>query len=213
MDSDAMRTRGAFRDALAEFRDGRAQILVGTKMIAKGFHFPNVTLVGVINADTAFNLPDFRSAETTYQELTHVTGRPGRGEHPGRVIVQTYHPTHFSVTCAAAHDAAKFYELELEARRGMGYPPFEALIRLLFEGRDEEMTRKAARQFTGALAATIIGPSPAPVYRIRNRFRYHALAKSPDGAALRRAVAELLDKRALRGTVDLTVDVDPYDAM
>ena len=217
MDSDSMKSRHLFHEALRKFRDGAAQIMVGTRMIAKGFHFPNVTLVGVINADTAFHLPDFRSAETTFQDLTHVTGRPGRGDHPGLVLIQTYQPTHYSVTSAATHDYAGFYTKELAMRREYGYPPFGALVRLVFEGREEAAVERSARQFTDALrempGITILGPSPAPRYRLRNRYRVHALVKSTDATAARRAVGTLMDRRPLRGAVDLAVDVDPYESM
>jgi primosomal protein N' (replication factor Y) len=217
MDTDAMKGRAAVPEALRRFRDGEARILVGTKMVGKGLHFPNVTLVGVVSADTAFHLPDFRCAEQTYQELTHVMGRPGRGEHPGEVVVQTYHPKHYSVVCAAGHDAGGFYEREFAERRALGYPPFGELVRLLFEGRDEAAVERLAGRFTAELRKAggmeVLGPQPAPVARLRGRRRMHALVKASDGAAARRAIADLLEKVPLRGGVDLTVDVDPYESV
>jgi primosomal protein N' (replication factor Y) len=218
MDTDAMRTRGALQEALRKFRDGVAQILVGTKMIAKGLHFPNVTLVGVVNADTAFHLPDFRGAETAFQEVTHVTGRPGRGEHPGHVLIQTFHPKHYAIASAAAHDYAGFYEKELAMRRANNYPPFSSLVRLLFEGRDEGGVRRLAERFSAAVGSAapsveVVGPQPAPHYLLRRRYRYHALVKAPDGRVAREAIGRLIDEVPLRGSVELSVDVDPYDSM
>lgn len=217
MDTDSTHTRGAYREALRRFGGGEAKILVGTKMIGKGLHFPNVTLVGVVSADTAFHLPDFRAAETTFQELTHVTGRPGRGEHPGRVIIQTYHAGHYSVRCAATHDYEGFYERELAGRRALGYPPFAELARLLFEGTDAGGVQRLSRRFCGELrrvaGVEVVGPQPAPRMKLRGRHRIHALVKSADGAAMRRAIAELLDHVLIRGGAQLTVDVDPYDVL
>lgn len=216
MDTDAMKGRHALEEALRRFRDGEANILIGTKMVAKGLHFPNVTLVGVISADTAFHLLDFRCAETTFQELTHVMGRSGRGEHPGRVLIQTFHPTHYSVTTAAARDYDAFYERELAERRDLGYPPHGELVRLLFEGADAAAVDRLARVFTEALARqaglAVLGPVPAPVARLRGRVRVHSLVKAADGAAARRAIGELMERVPLRGGVELAVDVDPYES-
>lgn len=217
MDTDSTHTRAAFREALRRFGGGEARILVGTKMIAKGLHFPNVTLVGVVSADTAFHLPDFRAAEKTFQDLTHVTGRPGRGEHPGRVVIQTYHAGHYSVRCAATHDYEGFYKQELENRRALGYPPFSELVRLLFEGTDAAGVQRLSRKFCGDLRRVagleVLGPQPAPRVKLRGRHRIHALVKSTDGAAMRAAIAERLDRVPMRGGVQLTVDVDPYEVL
>lgn len=216
MDSDAMTSRALYRDALATFRDGKAQVLIGTKMIAKGLHFPNVTLVGVVNADTAFQLPDFRCAETTFQELTQVSGRPGRGDVEGRVLIQTWNPAHYSIQTAKTHDYEAFYKHELAQRRELIYPPFGSLIRLLFEAFGEDRVRDAANEFVGRIrldgAGEILGPVAAPIYRLKGRYRVHALVKAREAEAARRAIVKAMEIGPVKGGVDLTIDVDPYDA-
>ena len=133
------------------------------------------------------------------------------------MLIQSYNPGHYSVACASRHDYEGFYAQELAHRRQLGYPPFSELVRLLFEGRDTAAVERLSRKFTDAVrektGAEVMGPQPAPVARIRNRLRVHALVMAPDGAATRAAIAELLEKVPLRGGVDLTVDVDPYDCM
>ena len=151
MDTDTMRTRGAHEKALAEFRSGKARILLGTQMIAKGLDFPNVTLVGVIQADTALHLPDFRAAERTFQLVTQVAGRTGRGEKGGRVLVQTYSPDHAAIRAAARHDFAAFAAQELPLRQMLHYPPFAAMIRLVIRGEVE----KVAEEFAVRLAEKV----------------------------------------------------------
>ena len=137
MDADTMRARGAHEKALAEFREGKARILLGTQMIAKGLDFPNVTLVGVIQADTALHLPDFRAAERTFHLVTQVAGRTGRGDKGGRVLVQTFSPDHPAIRAAVRHDYAAFAAQELPLREMLHYPPFAAMIRLVIRGESE----------------------------------------------------------------------------
>ncbi len=141
MDTDTMRARGAHEKALAEFRSGKARILLGTQMIAKGLDFPNVTLVGVIQADTALHLPDFRAAERTFQLVTQVAGRTGRGEKGGRVLVQTFSPDHPAIRAAVRHDYAAFAAQELPLREMLHYPPFAAMIRLVIRGERRRWPR------------------------------------------------------------------------
>src|SRR6185436_13634464 len=145
MDTDAMQSPGSHDRALSAFRDGKVQILLGTQMIAKGLDFPNVTLVGVINADTALHLPDFRAAERTFQLVTQVAGRTGRGEKGGRVLVQTFTPEHPAIQAALQHDFAAFARHELPIREAHQYPPVAEMIRIVVRGKSQEQTRAFAQ--------------------------------------------------------------------
>ena len=236
MDRDAMRGRGAYEKLLEEFRDGKTKILLGTQMVAKGLDFPNVTLVGVINADIILNLPDFRAAERTFQLLTQVAGRAGRGERGGRVIIQTFSPDHPCIRDARTHDYHSFARRELAVRRECNYPPFSRLARLLFEGKDAAAVETRCAEAVAAMRKVIedardagrgkaclapttanitpksaqgvqvLGPSVAPIERIKGLWRWHALVKAPDSALLHQALAAV--SRA-RGPVRLSIDVDP----
>jgi primosomal protein N' (replication factor Y) len=165
MDTDTMRGHGAHENMLAQFRDGKVQILLGTQMIAKGLDFPNVTLVGVINADTALHLPDFRATERTFHLITQVAGRTGRSERGGRVIVQTFTPDHPAIQSAANHDYAKFIKQELPIRKLLGYPPFSKMIRIVFRGEIEEQTFDFAKEFTKKLNLVIASQGSVQTYQ------------------------------------------------
>jgi primosomal protein N' (replication factor Y) len=187
MDSDTTTRRGAHGEMLGVFRKRQADILIGTQMIAKGLDFPGVTLVGVINGDTTLNMPDFRAAERTFQLLTQVAGRAGRGDRPGISIVQTYNPQHYSITTAAAQDCDLFYINEMPVRRSLGYPPFSYLARLLFTHELEDEVQKGARQMKEILAKilpesgrdiSILGPAPAPLSKIKDRYRWQLVLKA-----------------------------------
>jgi primosomal protein N' (replication factor Y) len=217
MDTDSMRQRGSHERALAAFRDGRARILVGTQMIAKGLDFPNVTLVGVVNADTALHLPDFRAAERTFQLVTQVAGRTGRGPRGGRVLVQTLSPDAPAIVAAVRHDLAAFAREELPHREALGYPPFASMVRLVMRAKTEcaakalaeEMAARLGAQVAGASPAVrILGPAPAPMARLRGAYRYQLQLHSADGAVLR-ATSGL---KAGDGA-GWIVDVDPLDMM
>ena len=182
MDRDTTSSRKAHGEYYRLFRDRKASILIGTQMIAKGFDFPHVTLVGVVAADTALNLPDFRAPERTFQLLTQVSGRTARGPRGGKVIVQTYHPSHYSILAAAGHDYASFSEAELEKRRQLAYPPYTDMIRFLFSGEDERAVFEAASWMSAELEeaagdAELLGPAPAALYRIKNQFRVQTIIK------------------------------------
>ena len=222
MDSDTMQARGSHEKALDAFKEGDAQILIGTQMIAKGLDFPTVTTVGVINADVALHMPDFRSRERTFQLLAQVAGRAGRGERGGRVIVQTFLPSDPSIKAAAEHDYERFARMEMPLRRSMGYPPFGRMARIICRGRKEEQIREymhelatALRDFTEDLddGAHVLGPSPAPVSRIKRRYRYHLMLKCPNSSS----VHDLLDKASglLKGPsgAKVLVDVDPISML
>ena len=217
MDSDTTSARGSHQRLYQHFREGKADILIGTQMIAKGFDFPRVTLVGVVTADTILNLPDFRAAERTFQLLTQVSGRSGRGHGGGKVIVQTYHPAHYSIQTAAKHDYRSFYSAELERRRALLYPPFTDLVRFLLSGTDEAAVWEAAGQLCALLEecrgeAELLGPAQAPLYRLKAVYRVHAILKGERLAAaaprLRKVMQEFRLQKHSR-PVRLTVDFNP----
>ncbi len=195
-------------------------------MITKGFDFPGVTLAAVIFADASLNLPDFRSAERTFQLLTQVAGRAGRGERPGRVIIQTYAPHHYSVRAAREQDYARFIRRELELRRELSYPPFAKLAMVRIEGEDPEAVSRVATSAAHALSRAadayrrtaspdiirVLGPAPAPIERIKKRYRWQVMVKSENLTALRTALSAMqtsLARRARDSDVHLSVDIDP----
>jgi primosomal protein N' (replication factor Y) len=222
MDTDSMRARGSHERALAAFRDGKARILLGTQMIAKGLDFPNVTLVGVINADTALHLPDFRAAERTFQLVTQVAGRTGRGPQGGRVLVQTFSPDAPAIVAAVRHDLPAFAGKELPHREDLGYPPFTAMIRIVIRGRSDSGTHTLAEELARRLhdrchgeadAVRILGPAPAPMAKLRGSFRYQIQLQSADGESLRALVREATSVVKAPDGAGWIIDVDPLDMM
>ena len=222
MDTDSMQKPGSHEKALAQFRDGEAQILVGTQMIAKGLDFPNVTLVGVVNADTALHLPDFRAAERTFHLLVQVAGRTGRGERGGRVLVQTLSPDHPAIQAAARHDYQLFAKEELANRQAWSYPPFTSMVRMVVRGPREPVAKEFAQHFAKLLteafaadgvAARLLGPAPAPIARLRGLHRFHLQVQADDGPALHAAIKRVLPKLAPPDDVQWIVDVDPLDML
>ena len=219
MDSDTMATREAYEEVLGRFGRHEIDILVGTQMIAKGLHFPRVTLVGIISADTALVLPDFRSAERTFALVAQVAGRAGRGEAPGRVVVQTTLPDHSAIQRAAQHDYESFATAEMADRKTHGYPPWRRLLRVVVRGKEERavearITETAARLQGAAVdGVVLLGPAVPTVARIQGRHRRHLLAKCPTA----REVAMLLHvlRSAQRPPRDLEEvwDVDPYQVL
>jgi primosomal protein N' (replication factor Y) len=188
-DADATRTRGAHEVLLAHFAAHRADVLIGTQMIAKGLDLPLVTLVGVISADTGLHLPDFRAAERTFQVLTQVAGRAGRGLLGGRVILQTYYPDHEAIVAASRHDYEAFYRQELERRRELEYPPFVRLTRLLYRNADPERAQREAQRLgrlvrralqEGGRPDDLIGPAPCFFERLRGDYRWHLVLRAAD---------------------------------
>jgi len=222
MDTDSMRGRGSHEQALASFREGKQRILLGTQMIAKGLDFPNVTLVGVVNADTAMHLPDFRAAERTFQLVTQVAGRTGRGPKGGRVLVQTLAPDSPAILAAVNHDLPAFANRELPSREALGYPPFASMIRLVFRGPSEQAAQALADEVAKRLRAVaetatppirVLGPAPAPMAKLRGHYRYQVQLQSSDGELLRHAVRQGTTNLKLPDDVFWTVDVDPIDMM
>jgi primosomal protein N' (replication factor Y) (superfamily II helicase) len=204
---------------LARFARREVDVLVGTQMVTKGHDFPGVTLVGVVLADTALALPDFRAAERTFQLLTQVAGRAGRGAEGGQVIVQTFNPGTRAVAFAAAHDYAAFAEQELAERRRIGWPPFSRLLAARVEGSDSGARRAAQALAHAARPAlrgevSMLGPAPAAIERIRGRSRWHILFRAPTPQALFR-VHGALEPVARRppGGAAVRFDMDPYSMM
>lgn len=216
MDSDTMTNAESYRKVLDAFRSGHIHILIGTQMLAKGLDFPRVTLVGIINADQGLFIPDFRSAERTFQIITQVAGRAGRGTQPGKVLVQTFTPYHYSLLAAQEHDFAAFCNEEMPTREALSFPPYTRLVMLIFQGEEEAAVAERALAFQAALAPRLpagvltIGPMPAPMARIKRLYRYQMLLR---GTAIRRmiqAVRQTLAQGARAGKgVDIVVDVDP----
>jgi len=216
LDRDTARSSVQLLATLEAFATGAMDVLVGTQMVSKGHHFPGVTLTGVVNADNLLGFPDFRGAERTFQLLTQVAGRAGRGASPGRVVFQTYHPDHHAVRCAARHDAVTFAEAELAYRRAFRYPPFSRLALVRFESVEERTAREAAEE-AARLAdrvsgLRVVGPALAPISRLRGRFRVQLLLFAPHRGPIREALAGIAAVRLPR-TVHRVVDVDPQSTV
>ena len=228
MDSDTMRRPGSHRRVLDAFRKGEIHILLGTQMIAKGLDFPNVTMVGVVNADVGLHRADFRAGERTFQLLAQVAGRTGRGPRGGKVFVQTFSPEHPSIAWAAAHDYLNFAAAEMATRLQHKYPPYQRLARLVIRGKNQE----AAGQYADLLAAAfgpalesaqransevgelrILGPAEAPVFRLKGYYRFHFQLQSPSSAFLHQVLRAVVPTVRLPRDVDLTIDIDPQDML
>ncbi|RLB40978.1 MAG: primosomal protein N' [Deltaproteobacteria bacterium] len=225
MDADSTRRKGSAMEILKRFGTGQIDILVGTQMITKGFDFPRVTLVGIVSADLSLAFPDFRAAERTFQILSQVAGRAGRGENKGRVIIQTFNPDHYAVQAAVAHDYKTFLEKELGLREELGYPPFRHLACLTFlgnsEGRTETFAELVGRGIREILAGwrkrgsqiQILGPVESPVGRLKGKYRRQILLKARNSGLMRHlilSVEERYGRRPEARGVRLIVDVDPY---
>lgn len=222
MDSDTMRKPGSHERVLKEFRDGRLDILLGTQMIAKGLDFPNVLLVGVINADAALHFPDFRAAEKTFQLVTQVAGRTGRGAKAGHVLVQTFTPEHPAILSSSKHDFVAFASEELKQRAQFGYPPHGSLARIIMrgdgltetEGFAESFARrlKTAREQLG-LECRILGPAPPPLYKLRGKYRFHIMLQTDEPASLNRLIVKTVADIKSPKDVQYVIDIDPMDTL
>jgi primosomal protein N' (replication factor Y) len=222
VDRDSTRKRGSLEHTLMEFAGGTIDMLVGTQMLAKGHDFHNVTLVGVISVDVGLSIPDFRAAERTFQLLTQVAGRAGRGHLPGRVIIQTYHPEHYSLVCARAQDYDEFYRREIEFRRSMHYPPFMALINILVHDKDFDKANLAATDLARELKLSIkdaslrvLGPAPAPIARLKGEHRFQMLIKARSRKGAREALDLAMNKVMAFGhnPRSISIEVDPVSLM
>lgn len=224
MDSDTMRVRGSHNKVLAAMRDREVDILIGTQMIAKGLDFPNVTLVGVVNADVALNLPDFRAAERTFQLISQVAGRAGRGPKGGRIIVQTFDPEHPAVVHAAAHGYEAFVAGEMDHRRKFGYPPFVRVARIVVRGDDEAAVKTRVDELAGRVRDIVpeitpgpvhlLGPAPCPITRINRQWRHQLLIKAPQARSMIALFDRLRDGLSGQGSeLTISVDVDPVSTL
>ncbi|MGB2836217.1 MAG: primosomal protein N', partial [Candidatus Sulfotelmatobacter sp.] len=216
LDRDTVRGHEDFERTLNALSEGELDLLVGTQMIAKGHDIHGVTLVGVVGADSALGLPDFRAAERTFQLLTQVAGRAGRGQSPGKVILQTYFQDHYAVQFAARHDFAGFYDKELRFRSWMHYPPYSALANVLIRSNKLD----EALEWSGTLGkwfeqnrhegVRVLGPATAPIMRLKRDYRYHFVLKSPSREKLNRTLRAMLAYAAQRRIPrpQVIVDVD-----
>lgn len=218
MDSDSMRKPGSHDEALERFRQGEVSILLGTQMIAKGLDFPNVTLVGVVDADTALHQIDFRASERTFQLISQVAGRTGRSSRGGRVLVQTMQPDAESIKFAAGHDYVGFARCEMGHRRERLMPPYSALLRLILRGTDEKLLEEASLEFGDILREAsdameekfrVLGPAPAPLARHKDYYRFQIMVTSPTHPALRKLYRDCLPKLNKISGIEFAVDVDP----
>ncbi|HEV2722040.1 MAG TPA: primosomal protein N', partial [Thermoanaerobaculia bacterium] len=220
LDRDSTRKKGELVRILDRFRAQTTQALIGTQMLSKGHHFPNVTLTAVLSADSILGYPDFRSAEKTFYLLTQVAGRAGRGTKRGKVLIQTAFPQHYAIQHALRHDYEAFFASEIEFRRTFHYPPVTAMIAILFRGEKLPEVEQAAFDSGRRLEETIRplpgtriqGPAPAPLARIKGVWRYQILLRSPQRAALRKAVEAVMVGKKFRG-VDAAIDVDPINIL
>jgi primosomal protein N' (replication factor Y) len=217
VDRDTIRKRGAIAALLSRFAAGELDVLVGTQMIAKGHDFPRVTLVGVISADVGLGLADFRAAERTFQLLTQVAGRAGRGEIQGEAIVQTLYPKHYSIRHACRQDYNAFYQDEITFRRGMKYPPVVALVNAVVKARTREGAMEDAGELVSALRTggesyRVLGPAPAPLSRLKGEYRAQFFIKGTNRPTMRQALQQVLSSRPeiRRRTI---VDVDPMSVL
>lgn len=217
LDRDAARRVGGAAAILERFRRRDTQLLIGTQMLSKGHHFPAVALTAVVSADAYLSFPDFRAVEKTYALLTQIAGRSGRGERPGRVVIQTWHPRHYAIQAALTHDDEAFVTQEMHFRQVFGYPPFTRMVQLLASDRDRERARArlsdiAARlsRHPAARSLRVTGPAPAPLERLRGEWRFQLLVRGERGEAVRRAVGAALGDRS---AAQVVVDVDPYQLL
>ncbi|HJQ31449.1 MAG TPA: primosomal protein N' [Pyrinomonadaceae bacterium] len=223
LDRDTTARRSTYEQAVLRFAAGELDMLVGTQMIAKGHDFPNVTLVGVVSVDAGLALPDFRAAERAFQLITQVAGRAGRGERPGRVLIQTYHPHHYALRHACAQDYEGFFEEEINYRRNLSYPPFVTLASLLVHGDDFTRVQATADVLRAALdranterGCRVLGPAPAPLARLRGEHRIQLLLKSRSRTRLRQLVEMALGEASATPGFDLgavNVEIDPVNLM
>lgn len=219
MDSDTLKRKDDYRRVLGDFRTGKIDILVGTQMIAKGLHFPNVTLVGIIFADLALHLPDFRAGERTFQLLTQVAGRAGRGDVEGEVVVQAFTPFHPAIQYARRHDYEGFYQQEIEFREQLNYPPHGRIALLTFRGRNEEkvslcashVAREIEKDLPGLGQVMLCGPAPAPLLKAETFYRYQIMLRAKNMPKLSRHLAALAEKTKMPEDITMHIDIDPLN--
>jgi primosomal protein N' (replication factor Y) (superfamily II helicase) len=222
LDSDTTSRKGAYEEIFRDFVAGKADILIGTQIVAKGLDIPRVTLVGVLAADSAFNLPDYRSSERGFQLLTQVSGRAGRGLDAGQVVLQTYSLDLPALTLARKQDYLTFAQTELAARKVFEYPPYSQIIRAVVSGEIESQVESACERLAEELSQNldenftedqikIVGPAPCLIPRLRGKYRHHLIVKNLAGEAGRKAVTGFLKLHRSTATLNLAVDVDAVD--
>jgi len=225
MDKDTTSKRNSQERLIRQWEKGEIDVLVGTQMISKGHDVSGVTLVGAILADLSLNLPDFRAAERTFQLLSQVAGRAGRGKEPGRVIIQTYMPDHYTLQHVITHDYKSFFASEIEFRRSLNYPPFSRLVQIRVEGLKAQEIQAKARKLGEGLRERqtqgpkmqeqieILGPAPAPIERLRSRYRWQILLKGKKSASLLELANQAREIIPPSRTTRLYIDVDPYNML
>ncbi len=214
MDTDTTKKRGSHDRILGRFKRHNISILVGTQMIAKGLDFPKVTLVGVVSADTTLNLPDFRASERTFNLLTQVAGRAGRGTEGGRVLIQTYMPEHYAIEAASKHDYKAFYKKEIRSRKELDLPPFVNILRIMLRSRKEDRVIKASNALVKIIKKRtkelkVLGPAPAVISRVRNQYRWNVVLKVKDPQRFALRLKKILQDFKRPPGVIITVDADP----
>jgi primosomal protein N' (replication factor Y) len=215
LDSDTTAKRGHAENVLRSFKKGEIDILIGTQMIAKGLDFPNVTLTGVVLADVTLHVPDFRSGEYTFQLLTQVAGRAGRGERPGEVFIQTFTPNHPAILAAKEHDFRRFYQTEMKSREELNYPPYTHFMVVTLQGKKEEKVREVAGLFAQEIRAAvgnhaqILGPMPAPIARANKLYRWQLVFRGKSVVKMSERVQSIASKWGREHPVQFLIDVDP----
>jgi len=220
MDSDTMTSLETYEKTVRRLQEGDVDLLVGTQMIAKGLHFPGVRLVGIISADTSLHLPNYRAAEATFQLITQIAGRAGRGTEPGKVVLQTHQPDHYSIRTAETYDYRHFWEQEVNLRKTMGYPPFKRLLRILLRGADQDQVETTAQALRKEITPDchdlnidILGPTTAPLSRLQNRYRYHLLLKLSDPADAQTLIDRNQKVFQSTSSVEIIPNMDPMNIL
>jgi len=221
IDQDTTSRKGELIKKLKSIQTGEAEIIIGTQMIAKGHDFPNITLVGIINADIGFNFPDFRAGERSFQLLSQVAGRAGRGEKEGKVILQTFNPDHFTIQTAKNQDYERFYKKEASFRKALFYPPFSKAALIKISGEDEDKTKKFAEKFLNCIRQNreivknlqILGPAKAPLFKVALRFRFQILMKGKSQNDLNKVIKKVRSEESPPKGIRVSIDMDPYSMM
>ena len=219
LDQDAVRRRGKLEKILSDFNRGDLKLLIGTQMIAKGHDFKGVTLSAVISADMILGMPDFRAAERTFQLVTQLAGRSGRGEKKGRVIIQTMNPDHYAIKASLSQNFEEFYERELHLRRLMGYPPFSSIANIVVRGSDLNKSHDKARGIARKLRdkaggeIRVVGPVLAPIPKIKGDYRFQIIVRGPSRRLLQDSLFRTFEKSGAGLTGKVDIDVDPYNLM
>jgi primosomal protein N' (replication factor Y) len=219
MDTDTVKKRTAISQILTAFSRKQIDILIGTQIVSKGLHFPNVTLVGVLNADIPLNFPDFRSSERTFNLITQVSGRAGRSEKGGEVIIQTYNPVHYAIQTAKNQNYEEFFTREIKFRQVLLYPPFCRIIRLVFRGPNPERLIENGKKAVDLIQErtsdflSILGPVLCPISRIKNNYRAHIIIKLEETAQMRSLLGEVRDALGRASDQYIEIDIDPVSML